>query len=362
MSHSEVSVPNPWERFGWLLGSVWLVFLSFPLVAVWDSGASVPIRILLTTMIVAFAVIYMWGLKRLYANPPCSQRSAWAIFAVLAVLTVLTAPVISFNALGLAFFLISYSIFAFPWRHNIPIVATLLAVMFASGPLSGAGTTWMFMGLIGLGVTAAAAGSRIASERGEAYEQARRSLAQVRERERVARDVHDVLGHTLTVISAKSELAERLLDSDPDRARAELHDIHRLARESIAEVRSTVGGLRSRQLVDEVDAARSALDAAGISHQIDMNVLDVDPGLRAMFAWVLREGITNVIRHSRAETCTVTASQSELSVSDDGVGYAGKPGHGLRGLTERVAEAGGTLTIEPRPDGGTVLTVRMVHS
>src|SRR5690606_543184 len=125
------------------------------------------------------------------------------------------------------------------------------------------------------------------------------------ERERVARDVHDVLGHSLTVVSVKAELAERLVDVDPARARAELVEIQSLTREALAEIRATVSGLRVARLGDELVAARTALTGAGIEADLPENPDVVDPRHRIVVAWVLREAVTNVVRHSGATRCTV---------------------------------------------------------
>nr|WP_241728651.1 sensor histidine kinase [Nocardioides zeae] len=182
-------------------------------------------------------------------------------------------------------------------------------------------------------------------------------IALVAERERVARDVHDVLGHSLTVVVAKAELAERLVDLDPERAKAEIASIRSLSREALGEVRATVSGLRVARLGDELASAREALTAADIVADVPSDPDVVDPRRRIVVAWVLREAVTNVVRHSGASRCTVELGDARLAVSDDGRGGVHQPGNGLRGIGERVRAAGGTLTVTSGPEGGTRLEV-----
>jgi two-component system sensor histidine kinase DesK len=195
----------------------------------------------------------------------------------------------------------------------------------------------------------------------------------VDERERFARDMHDVLGHSLTVVTVKSELARKLVRRDPERAEAELADIERLARAALADVRASVAGYRAMTLETELSAANAALVAADVTPHLPASGDVVAPELRETFAWVLREAVTNVVRHARARNCWVALEKRAVIIGDDGTGMpasatiarsfgaVGNPvdGHGLVGLRERVAKVGGDVTIEPGEDGGTVVTVRV---
>jgi two-component system sensor histidine kinase DesK len=165
------------------------------------------------------------------------------------------------------------------------------------------------------------------------------------ERNRFARDLHDILGHSLTVVTVKAELAGRLMDVDPARAKAELADLERLSRDALADVRRAVSGYREITLPGELARARSALDAAGICATLPNTTDEVPGDLRELFAWTVREGVTNVLRHSGAERCEVVLSAASVEVRDDGRG-ADEPGigHGLLGLRERAAELGAVLT------------------
>ncbi len=184
------------------------------------------------------------------------------------------------------------------------------------------------------------------------------------ERARMARDLHDILGHSLTVIAVKAELADRLVDVSPERARAEIADIQRLSRDALADVRSTVDGVREISLPAELARARSALRAAEITADLPGSTDDVPSELRELFAWTLREGVTNVVRHSAASRCTVTLAPDRITIADDGRGMrsagsahsAGRSvvrdGHGLSGLRERAVAEGAQVLVETPPSGG----------
>jgi two-component system sensor histidine kinase DesK len=177
-------------------------------------------------------------------------------------------------------------------------------------------------------------------------------LAVADERNRFARDLHDILGHSLTVITVKAELANRLLEVDPSRARTELADLERLSRDALADVRRAVEGYRDLTLPGELARAREALRAADIEADLPNSTDDVPSELRELFAWTVREGVTNVIRHSRAHRCSIRLAADRVEVCDDGAGPApdAERGHGLDGLRERAAALGAVLvtrTLEP---------------
>ncbi|HET7475788.1 MAG TPA: sensor histidine kinase [Dermatophilaceae bacterium] len=175
------------------------------------------------------------------------------------------------------------------------------------------------------------------------------------ERNRFARDLHDILGHSLTVITVKAELANRLMDVDPARARSELADLERLSRDALADVRRAVEGYRELTLPGELARARMALTAAEITAELPNTTDEVPSDRRELFAWAVREGITNVIRHSGARRCTVLLGEHEIEVRDDGRG-SGAPasaggGNGLTGLRERAARLGGTVVTQSLEPG-----------
>lgn len=179
------------------------------------------------------------------------------------------------------------------------------------------------------------------------------------ERARMARDLHDILGHSLTVITVKAQLANRLLDVDVERARTELDDLERLSRDALADVRSAVEGFRGVSLPVEIARAREALRAAGIEADLPNSTDTVPTRLRELFAWSVRESVTNVVRHSNARRCTVTIDDRQVSVVDDGVGTDTlRAGNGLTGLRERAAAAGARVIVtHPQPQGFSVQVV-----
>ena len=190
-------------------------------------------------------------------------------------------------------------------------------------------------------------------------------LAVENERTRFARDLHDILGHSLTVITVKAELANRLLDVDTERARAELADLERLSRDALADVRRAVEGYRELTLPGELARARTALAAAEIEAELPNSTDEVPSHLRELFAWTVREGVTNVIRHSGATRCTVRLGADAAEVVDDGAGpvatggvvEGAHTGSGLVGLRERAAAVGGTVTTRVEQPRGHTLRV-----
>jgi two-component system sensor histidine kinase DesK len=181
------------------------------------------------------------------------------------------------------------------------------------------------------------------------------TLAVTAERERLARDLHDILGHSLTTITVKAGLARRVLESanDTERAITEIHEVEGLARSALSDVRATVSEYREVSLSAELVGAQAALRAAEIDADLPHAVDNVRPDLQQPFGYVLREAVTNVLRHSAAKHVKVRFGKTWVEIEDDGVGApAGACGNGLRGLAERLAEIGGTLRTEPRSGGG----------
>jgi two-component system sensor histidine kinase DesK len=193
-------------------------------------------------------------------------------------------------------------------------------------------------------------------------------LAVAEERLRFARDLHDLLGHSLSSITLKSELARRLLPTAPDKAAAEVRDIEGVARRALGEVREAVAAYRQPTLDEELASAREILEAADVACAIDRNVGVLPSDLDAVLAWAIREGTTNVIRHSRARHCEIRVAQvgEEVyaEISDDGLGSTpegkGAHGSGLSGLAERVDNfPGGKFAAKPLPGGGFRLRVSL---
>jgi two-component system, NarL family, sensor histidine kinase DesK len=185
-------------------------------------------------------------------------------------------------------------------------------------------------------------------------------LAKVAERERIARDLHDVLGHTLSVITLKSELAGKLIDRDPQRAGKEIREVSEISRQALSDVRDAIRGYRAKGLAAELAQAKSTLETAGLTVQCDAATTIKLPAMQeSVLSLALREGVTNVVRHANARNCRLRLEQQNgscrLEIHDDGLGFVTGEGNGLRGMRERVEMLGGSL--DRHNESGTRLTI-----
>jgi len=363
------AAPSPWDRFGWLMGGIWLLFLAFPLAAILTSDLTLGLKITASALLAAFGAVYVYGFVRLN-RARGSQQERWLLLAAMVLLTLALGLIIGVDALGLMAYLVAFGMFSQPLRRALWMAVGWLALTLVVLLLTGMLAARPVFLIIPVGVGVVTALIRWIDDRQDRHMAVAQELNLVAERERVARDVHDVLGHSLTVITVKSELAERLVDADPEAAKAELAQIRSMTRESLAEIRATVAGLRVARLGDELEHAGAALRDAGIEAEVPDEVDVVDPRHRLVLGWVLREAVTNVVRHSRASRCTVQLGSASLVVIDDGVGpghaatspsgglsWGRRSGTGLTGVAERVRGAGGTLSITAAEGGGTRLEV-----
>lgn len=363
---------SPWQRFGWLMGVIWLVFLVFPLISAALAPVHLVWRVVAVAAVVTFGALYAYGFIRMM-RPDLTDpyRTAMKFLLAMAAMFAVTGLITGVDAFGMTVFLLTFGVFHQPLRRGVLLAIGWIAltVLVLAVTDSFASHGFFLAILVGVGVMTGIV--RWLDDRQGAHDRLATELNLVAERERVARDVHDVLGHSLTVITVKSELAERLVDADPAAAKAELTQIRSLTREALAEIRATVAGLRVARLADELASAQEALTAAGIAAEVPESADVVDPRHRLVLAWVLREAVTNVVRHSGAAQCTVQLQERSLVVMDDGVGpgaavaagsvagaRAATGGTGLRGVAERVKGAGATLEIIAAEGGGTRLEVR----
>jgi len=188
------------------------------------------------------------------------------------------------------------------------------------------------------------------------------NLAKVAERERIARDLHDVLGHTLSVITLKSELAGKLVDRDPQRAEKEIREVEQISRQALSDVRDAIRGYRSQGLVAELAQAKTTLETAGLTVQCDAATTVKLPAVQeSVLSLAVREAVTNVVRHAQARTCRIRLEQQndscKFEIHDDGCGSSNGEGNGLRGMRERVEMLGGTLNRST--EAGTTLTITL---
>jgi two-component system sensor histidine kinase DesK len=242
-------------------------------------------------------------------------------------------------------------------------LAAAIAVAWASRDLADGLTVGVTVATISLCLFALSALGRSNRELRSARQELA-ELAVAEERSRIARDLHDTLGHNLSLIALKSELARRVLPDDPERAAAEIADVERVAREALASVRETVSGYRRPTLAMELAGARAALAAAGIEGRVEPAPEGLPGDVDAVLGWTVREGVTNVLRHSGAATVRirvlVDAGRRAVEVEDDGTGPAPGPtdeGSGLAGLRERAARLGGSVEAGPLPGRGFRLRV-----
>ena len=175
-------------------------------------------------------------------------------------------------------------------------------------------------------------------------------LAKLAERERIARDLHDVLGHTLSVIVLKSELAGRLFERDPQRARQEIGEVEQVSRKALSEIREAIRGYRSEGLTAEIDRAHRTLDAAGVTLICESKPPSLSPAEETALALAVREAVTNIVRHAQASQCRMQFvsenGRTSLTVEDDGRGNIRQEGNGLRGMRERIEGLGGHFSID----------------
>ena len=357
------------SRIGPLFAAIWLLFLVDPLLEAWGERDTVAGVVgLLAT--IAFGVVYM-GLwlrmrahrARLVESPPYRLTIPYLVGQVV-LGAVMIATIGESGTACLVYIAVSV-VMVLPLRAAAPIVVLIMIGSLSLGAVEG----WGSKVSVTFGIMAAAVavlGIRTVMRRNIDLllaEQENASLAVENERSRFARDLHDILGHSLTVITVKAELAQRLLDQDSpeavERARHELADLERLSRDALADVRRAVEGYRELTLPGELARARTALSAAEIEAHLPNSADDVPTDLRELFAWTVREGVTNVIRHSGARTCQVALSPTSAEVRDDGCGPT-QPGHGsgLAGLRERAAAVGAAVVTEQLDPGFVLRVVR----
>ncbi len=179
--------------------------------------------------------------------------------------------------------------------------------------------------------------------------------ATLEERERIAADLHDLLGHTLTMVALKSEVADKFLDTDIERARLEIREIRNEARAALSDVRQAVSGMTDTSIMAEVERAKQALQAAGIEFKVTGQPPDVDTHQDKVLGLAIREAVTNIVRHSNAQNAVLTFVQAEggidISIKDDGIGGVFIPGAGLTGLRRRIESLGGRVEFEANKGG-----------
>lgn len=379
-------------------GGVWLVYLLPAFIEAVNERHSLAVNVVTFVLLAAFVVIYLLAMRQAWERdestdirtPRFSEQlepRRLTSLALLSAIAVLTTVLIGDPAVACFVFIAPVCASLLPPRWvlrgiGLAVVASIIGELFAkrygadvtnAGDVLGTAFGTAMAGLITLGIR------RMQAVMWE-LEVARRDverLATAQERTRIARDLHDVLGHSLTVISVKSQLAARLIErGDVDRAGNEIREVEVLSRDAMSDVRQAVAGYRARTLAAELAAAEATLDGAGIAVTVERSADAVPPAGEEALGFVVREGVTNVLRHSRARRCDIhvvhTGDAIVVELVDDGSG-TGRPlheiapgaadgdGNGLRGLAERVAAVGGRLSAGDRPDGGFVLRAEVAR-
>jgi two-component system sensor histidine kinase DesK len=347
-------------RIGVVIG---LLFLIGPFADLTDEGLGT----LRTTAVIAGSALFIAIYMLLLPDSRVLRRLGRAhIWAPLAALPVLALAVLAFGApwsfTTLFVYVVAAAGIRLPVEQAVAVIVATAAgvgVGLWLGDADASTIASFEIVIVSIGAMMAAFGRKIVANR-ELHE-AREELALLavsEERLRIARDLHDLLGHSLSLIALKSELAGRLLERDPTRAAGEIEDIQTVTRQALAEVREAVQGYRRQGLADALEGARSALRAAGIECDLDQPPDELPAEVEAVLAWAVREGATNVVRHSGAQRCSIRVrtegARAAVEVEDNGRNkraIAGA-GSGLTGLAERAEGVHGTLEAGARPGGG----------
>ena len=326
-----------WEPFAWLIYSLpYLVTSALaPIDALTKAG--------LLALFPIFLALYLAG--HLLRGP----RVLWVV-AGLDVLAVIGSLA---NPSAAAFFIYGSALIAHAFPQRQAMRALALQVLIGAAASAVLNMAWWYYmasvvisALIGAVTIQAAAKAAGDAKLRMAQEEIER-IAKLAERERIARDLHDLLGHTLSVVVLKSELAQKLLSRDPARAAQEMAEVERISRQGLAEVREAITGYRSSGLAAEIEHVRETLSAAGIDATIEARPVTLAPAQETAFSLALREAVTNVIRHSAATQCHIRFYAQDgsalMEVQDDGTGSTAPFGNGLKGMRERIQGLGGEL-------------------
>ena len=340
---------------------IWLVYLgALFFQPALDPTAGPVDWFLAIALIAVFLPLYVAGQRA------ADDRQLLSIVAGMSALAV-AGSLINGGASVFVIYAAAIAAYLEPMRRAVQVIAAQVGVLVLILAMSTVPLPWRVLALLPALVFTIVTGAAniVDAERQRAQRRLRRAdeeierLAALAERERIARDLHDLLGHTLSLIVVKAEVAARLAESDPPRARREMRDVERIGREALAEVRAAVVGYRAKGLRGELDGARRALDAAGVEASVEADLPTLPIAYESALALALRELVTNVVRHAGAGHATirigVEGSNIVLEVTDDGQGAPGPEGAGLTGMRERIAALGGAV----ERDSGSGMRVRV---
>ncbi len=349
-----------WRRLVWVLFGMVYLFV-WPLAGMFGHGRSTPEIIMDAAALFSFSATFI-GL--VIVNNPWSAettRATWILVGVCSVMAIVYPLALGGDWGGLPIYLgVAYAMTLPPAWASRGVVATAVLTLVVSLAGGAPGSTTALLAFETLTIGMLILGFRHSRILVAQLQEARGEVARLaanEERLRISRDLHDLLGHTLSLIVLKSEVAARLADRDPGKSLGEVEDIGTVARQALADVREAVSGYRQRTLTDELDNARGVLHAAGVDLTIATSGTPLPDPLDGLFGWAVREGVTNIVRHARARTTRIAIRRESgsaiLEITDDGVGPASDgSGNGLDGLGERAARSGGTVEAGPGPHGG----------
>jgi two-component system sensor histidine kinase DesK len=347
-------------RFGLFFIAIWTLFLLQPLSTGWDRRDSVSGWVgIVGTLLFAAVYLTIFARRRIELRtvgaPHADLVPGLLAIAGAAMLAVVVCLALGQAGTATAVYLCVLCAMTLPRFWSLPLALMTAGIFYVSGFVVPGWKHDPGLLLSSLAATIAVWGVQqllVRNTQLVAAEKENQRLVVSEERNRFARDLHDILGHSLTVITVKAELANKLMEVDPARARTELADLERLSRDALADVRRAVEGYRELTLPGELARARMALEAAEIEAELPNSTEDVPSDKRELFAWTIREGVTNVLRHSNATRCTVVLHPDRVEIRDNGAGLGAgdSGGHGLMGLRERAQALGATVvthTLEP---------------
>lgn len=342
---------------GLLIYASGLTFLGFVLVPAFGPGVSSATTARLIGLCLIIAVAYVGTT----AAEGWSLRARWGWIGFIVGSICLLLPDVGWSAVYFVFYVTIAQAALLPFRQaRIAIAVTGLLVSLGSVLQPD----WLGT-MLGLASIVSAYAMLFGIEEGrnlrkvQALEQRNSVLAVAVERERIGRDLHDILGHSLTAVAVKSQLARRLVEKDPAAAIEQIGEVETIARQALTDVRATASGMREVSAASELASAQSVLRAAGIEPDVSSAAPLLGPELNELFGFAIREAVTNVVRHADARTCRIELSESRVRIIDDGQGAQGRRGNGLIGLGERARESGASLILETGAGGlGTVVEVR----
>lgn len=347
---------HPGRRWGWLMSGIWIFYLASPFSDLVTHPLPIWVRVVGCVLTVAFAVTYVLSLRLGFSTlAGCRRRWGWTIPVALLAVGLGMTPVVHENAATYVIFGMTLGMMLWPLRVASVVAAAAIAWNGYGLPMLSGDAHNLGMGIVTLAVALLMLAVRRMQSQEAVIRRAHEDIAHMAvdaERARFSRDLHDIVGHSLTAIIVKAELAGRLAKRRPESVGPEVADIELLAREALEDVRRTVAGYREVTLSGELASARAVLDAAGVEASLPHAVDEVPGRLRELFGWVVREGVTNVVRHSRARHCWISVTPASIEVLDDGRGPRGSTGSGLGGLRERARAVGATVESGAGPTGG----------